>query len=65
MSETTEARFRALDKYGWPVETIRGRPLLNALRLLIHTRRIARWKQPTIAMDPSVATPTTEGEDDG
>lgn len=37
-----------LDKYGWPVERIRGRPIINAIRLLIHTRRIisrAEWQR--------------------
>jgi len=31
-----------LDKFGWSVETIKGRWLLNFLRRLIHTRRITR-----------------------
>lgn len=31
-----------LDKYGWPVERIDHQPILNFLRLLIHTRRISR-----------------------
>lgn len=36
-----------LDSLGWPVERIKGRPVLNALRLLIHTRKIVRtWKPP-------------------
>lgn len=30
-----------LDKLGWPIETIRGRPVLNFLRRCIHTRRNA------------------------
>ena len=29
-----------LDKYGWPVECIKGRWFLNFLRRLIHTRRV-------------------------
>lgn len=33
-----------LDSYGWPVETIKGRPFINLLRLLIHTRRIVRGR---------------------
>ena len=55
--------FRALDKHGWPVETFRDRPILSALRLLIHTRRIARWSPPVVIMDPSVTTPSAEGAD--
>lgn len=35
-----------LGRYGWPVETFKGRPILNAIRLLLHTRRIARWEPP-------------------
>ena len=33
-----------LDKYGWPVERIRGHRLVNFLRLLLHTRRIRRGR---------------------
>lgn len=34
-----------LDKYGWPVETIKGRPITNFIRLLLHTRKITTtWK---------------------
>lgn len=36
-----------LDKLGWPIETIRGRPVLNFLRRCIHTRRIVRTWAPT------------------
>jgi hypothetical protein len=25
------------DKYGWPVERIKGRPITNIIRLIIHT----------------------------
>jgi len=31
-----------LDKYGFPVERIRGRWFTNCLRLLLHTRKIRR-----------------------
>lgn len=31
-----------LDKYGYPVETIKGRPIANALRRLLWTRKIVR-----------------------
>ena len=37
-----------LDKYGWPVELIGGRPVTNLIRRLLHTRRIitkAEWKR--------------------
>jgi len=29
-----------LDRLGWPVEMVKGRPVFNFLRLLIHTRSI-------------------------
>jgi len=31
-----------LDKYGYPVERVKGRWGLNIIRLLIHTRKISR-----------------------
>ena len=33
-----------LDKLGWPVARFKGRPVINFLRLLIHTRKIKRGK---------------------
>ena len=33
-----------LDRWGYPVECIRGRWFQNFLRRLIHTRRIARGR---------------------
>lgn len=45
------------DRYGWPVEQIKGRWLLNLLRLLIHARRIhrGRWHERyVVTCDPSV-----------
>jgi hypothetical protein len=32
-----------LDKYGWPVERIKGRKILNFIRLIIHTRNIGNF----------------------
>jgi hypothetical protein len=58
-----EPKLRCLDKYGWPVETFKGRPILNLLRRLIHTRRIARWTPPVFAPSPNVTCcvrPATE-----
>lgn len=59
-----------LDKYGWPVERIQGRPVTNAIRLLLHTRSIitrAEWKRREDARwsdlrgnGPSGAAPTTQ-----
>jgi hypothetical protein len=31
-----------LDKLGWPVTTVKGRPILNFIRRCIHTRKIVR-----------------------
>ena len=32
--------MRYLDKHGFPVELIKGRPITNLLRLILHTRQI-------------------------
>jgi hypothetical protein len=29
-----------IDKYGYPVETIKGRPVTNFIRRVIHTREV-------------------------
>ena len=34
--------FEFIDKCGFPVERIKGRPIVNVMRLLIHTRKIKR-----------------------
>ncbi len=34
-------KIQFLDKYGWPVETIKGRWVQNTLRLIIHTRKMS------------------------
>jgi len=36
-------RLVFVDRDGWPVERIRGRLVTNAIRLLLHTRRIVRY----------------------
>ena len=34
-----------LDKNGWPIERIKGRPITNFIRILLHTRKITTdWK---------------------
>src|SRR5690606_3884345 len=43
---TGPIRLRPLDRYGWPVVTLKGRPITNAIRFLLHTRRIGRWVPP-------------------
>ena len=44
-----------LDNLGWPVERVEGRPVLNFLRLCIHTRKIVRKWEPTRQQpDPNV-----------
>jgi hypothetical protein len=42
------------DRLGWPIERIKGRWFTNALRLLVHGRRIRRWT-PTQCEDDSVS----------
>lgn len=33
------------DKYGWPVERIRGRWFTNIIRLILHTSLRQTWKR--------------------
>ena len=37
-----------LDKPGWPVARVKNRPILNAIRLLIHARKIKRGRFTTV-----------------
>ncbi len=32
-----------LDRDGWPVERIKGRPITNLIRLVLHARRYDKW----------------------
>ena len=51
-----------LDKYGWPVERVKGRWFLNLLRLLVHTRKIKGGKFSWLGYgDAEAKTPATEG----
>jgi len=45
------------DKHGWPVERVKGRPILNFLRLLIHTRKIRRRFDGQKAYDEATPVP--------
>lgn len=53
-----------VDRHGWPVERIKGRPILNFIRLLIHTRRIrrGRFAHRMPAPDPTTTTEKETGE---
>lgn len=63
-----------LDKYGWPVGRIKGKKVINFIRLLLHTRKIKKgyWdgykivtkkeKSETAETDAAVTTPLN-GED--
>jgi hypothetical protein len=33
------------DKYGWPVETFKGRPITNFIRYALHTNIWQTWKR--------------------
>ncbi len=33
------------DKYGYPVEVIKGKPIINLIRLIIHTNIKQTWKR--------------------
>ena len=53
-----------LDRLGWPVERIEGRPILNFFRLCIHTRKIVRkWEPTKQEPDPSVSCESEGGSD--
>ena len=60
-----------LDKYGWPVERIKGRWFLNFIRLLIHTEKIksgdpaeyAKKKHDDMTTAPDENTQTNGGTD--
>lgn len=63
-----------LDRYGWPVERIRGRWITNLIRLAIHTRSIisnAEWMhraqrnidRATNGGNACRLTPTSEDDD--
>lgn len=58
--------MKFLDRLGWPVELARGRYVLNALRLMIHTRKIVRrWTPPKFAADPSIQCAPQKGSAGG
>lgn len=42
-----------LDKYGWPVVKIKGRPVVNLIRLLLHTRKVKLGKFEPPKFEPS------------
>jgi len=44
-----------LDKFGWPVVTIKGKPITNVIRRLIHIRKITT-KRPA-CLDPGLPDP--------
>jgi TolA-binding protein len=47
-----------LDKYGWPIEMIEGRPVLNFFRRLIHTRKIVKhWSHSTDSVNCEQSKP--------
>lgn len=49
--KTSPEKKTFLDKYGWPVERIKGRSIQNFIRLILHTKRYgygvgsAGWKR--------------------
>jgi len=43
--------MKFLDKYGWPIERIKGRWFFNLLRILIHTRKIKEWPDLKFKID--------------
>ncbi len=57
VSQAVENRpqMQFLDSHGWPVVTIKGRPIINFIRRILHTRKIKRgtWKQAPFVRDDS------------
>lgn len=50
-------KFYFLDKLGWPIERVKGRPISNFIRLCLWTRRITT-KRPK-CLDPGPFDPNT------
>ena len=48
------------DRYGWPVERIKGRAISNFFRLLLHTRKVG-----SAAGDPTWCRPCRLGMHEG
>lgn len=46
------------DKLGWPIERVKGRPINNFIRLLLHTSWIRTWR------DRNKPWPRAEPSDD-
>jgi len=37
-------KLKLREKYGWPVEFIKGRPITNIIRAILHTNIRMTWK---------------------
>jgi len=48
-------KFYYIDKLGWPVERIKGRPFTSAIRLLLHTRRVTTRRPRCLDAEGGVA----------
>ena len=53
------------DRYGWPVERIKGRPITNAIRLLLHTSLWQTWRWSLRDCRCSVCRPPQGERDKG
>ena len=49
-----------LDKYGWPVESEKGRPIMKWLRRLVHTRKIKRRFNAQREYDAATPVPISD-----
>jgi len=57
-----------LDKHGWPVVRIKNRPIVNLLRLMLHTRKVRRgyWDgYRVLPYGETMAPPTVENSQRG
>ena len=50
-----------LDRYNWPIERIKGRPITNLIRLLLHARRIVRGSWDGYGLRPWLEAIDDEG----
>ena len=50
-----------LDKYGWPIECVKGRWFFNLCRRLIHTRKIRRhWSHSPTEISTNCCSQSSE-----
>jgi hypothetical protein len=51
------SRFAFRDRYGWPVERIIGRPIINIIRRILHTDIVQSCRRPNMELTDAVKEP--------